>query len=198
LSPPKTVTLPDGRIWLRVADPDWPDPLDPSFAAGSGGRWNPPDLYPVLYLNADLATARLQLDRLVAEQPYTVDDLADDAYTLVASRLPKSQRCADAVSQAGLEALGLPASYPVNASGEIVGHDTCQAIGEEVYEAKLRGVWCISALTSEPTGRELAWFPASSRFRARPVWAEGQPLGQWREAISWSDIGLSSQPNPTP
>lgn len=179
---PRTVILPDGRIWLRVADPEWSDPLDPSFAAASGGRWNPPGSFPVLYLNADLVTARLQLHRLVAGQPYTVDDLDDDAYVLVAATLPKRQRCADALSPAGLRALGLPPSYPVDAAGEIVGHDTCQAIGERVHEANLRGVWCISAATPEPTGQELAWFPASSRSRARPVWAEGQPLGQWREA----------------
>jgi len=198
LSRPRTVTLPDGRIWLRVADPDWPDPLDPSFAAVSGGRWDPPDSYPVLYLNADPATARQQLERLTAGQPYTVDDLDDDAYTLVASRLPKSQRCADAVSRAGLKALGLPPGYPVDAAGEIVEQGTCQAIGEKVHEANLRGVWCISASMPEPTGRELAWFPASSRSRARPVWGEGQPLGQWREALTWSDIGLDDQPDPTP
>ena len=100
--------LPNGRVWLRVADPLWTRPLDPSFAAAAGGRWNPPGSFPVLYLNADVVTARLQIDRLVEDQPFTADDLDDDAYVLVAATLPRSQTCADAVSGAGLKALGLP------------------------------------------------------------------------------------------
>jgi hypothetical protein len=192
------VTLPKRRVWLRVADPLWTDPLDPSFAAAIGGRWNPPGSFPVLYLNADVGTARLQIDRMVEGQPFTADDLDDDAYLLVAATLPRSQRCADGVSRVGLKSLGLPPSYPLSASGRVVEQDVCQSIGAEVHEAGLRGVWCISAASPMHAGRELAWFPASARSRARPIWTEGQPLGQWRDATHWSDIGLTEQTDPAP
>jgi hypothetical protein len=192
------VALPDRRIWLRVADPLWTNPLDPSFAAASGGRWNPRDSFPVLYLNADVITARLQIDRIAEDHPFTADDLDDDAYLLVATTLPRSQTCADAVSRAGLKSLGLPPSYPLSAAGEVVERGVCQPIGAEVHEAGLRGVWCISAASPTLAGRELAWFPASARSRARPVWKEGQPLGQWREAADWTDIGLRDQTDPAP
>jgi hypothetical protein len=192
------VTLPDGRVWLRVADPLWTNALDPSFAAAAGGRWNPPGAFPVLYLNGDVPTARLQIDRLVEDQPFTADDLDDDAYLLVAATLPRRQTCADAVSRAGLKSLGLPPSYPLDAAGEVVERGVCQAIGEKVHAEKLRGVWCVSALSPGQAGRELAWFPATRRSRARPVWKAGRPLGQWRDAAGWSDIGLEEQTDPVP
>jgi hypothetical protein len=192
------VTLPEGRIWLRVADPLWADALDPSFAATTGGRWNPPGSFPVLYLNADVRTARMQIDRLVQDQPFTVDDLDDDAYLLIAVTLPRRQTCADAVSEAGLRSLGLPSSYPLSDTGEVVERGVCQSIGAELHEEGLRGVCCISAAASHPVGRELAWFPASVRSRARPVWEQGQPLGRWRDATEWKEIGLTAQADPVP
>lgn len=198
MSRPRTVTLPDRRTWLRVADPLWTDPLDPSFAAATGGRWNPPGSFPVLYLNADVGTARLQIDRIVADQPFTADDLDDDAYLLVAATLPRGQTCAEAVSRAGLKSVGLPPSYPLNAAGALVERGVCQPVGTEVHAAGLRGVWCVSALWPTHGGRELAWFPATTRSRARPVWEVGQPLGQWRGATDWSDIGLDDQADPAP
>lgn len=192
------MTLPERRIWLRVADPLWTDPLDPSFAAATGGRWNPPGSFPVLYLNADVGTARMQIDRMVKDQPFTADDLDDQAYLLIAVTLPRGQTCADAVSRAGLESMGLPPSYPLIASGEVVERVVCQSIGADLHEGGLRGVWCISAAASAPVGRELAWFPASARSRARPIWEQGQPLARWRDATNWGDIGLTEQADPEP
>lgn len=196
MSRPRTVALPAGRNWLRVADPLWTDALDPSFAAATGGRWNPPGSFPVLYLNGDVGTARMQIDRMVQDQPFTADDLDDDAFLLIAVTLPRGQKCADAVSREGLESLGLPPSYPLGSSGDVVEHGVCQSIGADLHEGGLRGVWCISAAASVPVGRELAWFPASARSRARPVWKEAQPLGRWRDAVDWADIGLAAQAEP--
>ena len=48
--------LPDAHEWWRIADPAWTNPLDPSFAQRQGGRWNPPDSFPTLYLDEDMAT----------------------------------------------------------------------------------------------------------------------------------------------
>ncbi len=193
---PRAVRLPDGRVWLRVADPDWADPLDTSFARMAGGRWNPPDSFPTLYLNGDVVTARLQLERLLAGSPVRPEDLDDGAFVLVAATLPRAQRVADAVSSVGLEALGLPTTYPLGGDGQEVPRAACQAVGERVREARLRGVWCRSAADRLGEARELAWFPATRRSLARPVWPEPLPLGGWRGAVSWSDIGLGEQRDP--
>jgi hypothetical protein len=190
------VRLPDRRTWLRVANPEWSDPLDPSYAKKRGGRWNPPRSFPALYLNGDVVTARLQLERLLDGSPVRVDDLDDHAYVLIAAMLPRTQVCADAVSAAGLRGLSLPESYPRDPDGRRVDHGTCQFVGAQVRAAGIRGVWCRSACTDGGTGRELAWFPATRRSRARPAWDRPLPLGRWRDATGWSDIGLADQRDP--
>jgi len=164
---PKTERLPDAQRWLRVVDPSWSDPLDPTYAAASGGRWNPPSSFPVLYLNEDLRTARANLAAFVAGWPYTLADLRDDrAPALAVARLPRSQVVADACSPAGLRSLGLPVSYPLDASGVPVPRERCQPLGAELRAGGLRGVHCRSARVPDGSGRELAWFPASPRSRA--------------------------------
>ena len=67
--------LPEGWVWWRIADPAWENPLDPGFAGRRGGRWNPPDSFPVLYLNEDMLTARLNLLVFIANWPYEPEDL---------------------------------------------------------------------------------------------------------------------------
>jgi hypothetical protein len=157
--------LPDGHRWLRVADPDWEDPLDPSYAATHGGRWNPPASFPTLYLNEDLATARAQVLKLLEGTPVEPDDL-DPGFDLVSATLPRSQTVADATTDEGLEALGLPPTYPRYANGRLVRHEACQPVGARIHDAALRGVHARSAATDDGTGRELAWFPARKTSRA--------------------------------
>jgi RES domain-containing protein len=192
---PRRLRIPHGRGLLRVAEPEWADPLDPGYAAAAGGRWDPSGSGARLYLSGDVATARMRLQRLADGAPFMMDDLDDDAYVLVAATLPRGQACADAVSEVGLRRLGLPASYPLDAAGVPVRHAACQAAGERVREARLRGVWCVSAASRDKTGRELAWFPATTRSRARLVWPEPLPLGRWRDAAGWSDLDLDPQPD---
>ena len=164
----RTELLPDGHIWLRIANPAWKDPLDPSFAQARGQRWNPPGSFPVLYMNEDVVTARLNLRKFVSGWPYEPEDLRDETGpTLVSATLPRHQRVADGHTPAGVKALGLPASYPLGPNGELVGHDVCQPIGVEVWRRGLRGVRCRSARVPDGAGRELAWFPTS--LRARPA-----------------------------
>lgn len=165
---PLVERLSDGHEWLRVADPDWVDPLDPSYAAERGGRWNPPGSHLTLYLNEDLTTARSQVTALLAGSPVDADDL-DLGFDLVSATLPRSQDVAEAVSAEGLEALGLPPTYPRYGNGRPIRHDVCQPIGAQVYEAGLRGVHARSAADDRGDGRELAWFPARSSSRATLV-----------------------------
>lgn len=191
---PKTVRLPDGRLWLRVANPEWEQPLDPSFARTTGGRWNPPNSFATLYLNANVVTARLQIERMLEGTASTPDDLADDAYVLIAARLPPDQSAADAVTAEGLGALGLPASYPVDARGQPIPHSTCQPIGVAL-QALVQGIWCRSACSDDGRGNELAWF--AQGHAAEAVWRDPLPYRRWRHAEDWPDIGvLEPQPDP--
>ena len=162
---PRVETLADGHHWLRVADSSWEDPLDPSYAGSQGGRWNPPRSYPTLYLNEDLATARAQVFSLLEDSPVTPDDI-DDGFDLVVATLPRSQLVADAVSDDGLDSLGLPATYPKYRNGLPVRHHACQPVGERVKGVGLRGVHARSAATGDGSGSELAWFPARASSRA--------------------------------
>jgi hypothetical protein len=165
-----TERLPDDHAWFRVADPGWADPLDPGYAAAAGGRWNPPGSFPVLYLNEDVVTARINLQVFLAGLPYGPEDLRDHAGpVLVEAALPRRQDVADVHSPGGVSAAGLPASYPRDASGVLIGHERCQPIGVTALEAGLRGVRCRSARAPYGAGRELAWFPASPRSRARTI-----------------------------
>lgn len=176
--------IPDGHTWLRVADATWSDPLDPSWAARFGGRWNLSGSFPVLYLNEDLSTARAQIHALFRAWPVNPEDLRDDApYVLVLAGLPRRQDVADALSNDGLEGLGLPHSYPLDSRGDPVPHEPCQRIGATVHAASLRGVWCRSAATGDGSGRELAWFPSGPRARARSL-SEPVPFARWWSAES--------------
>jgi len=160
--------LPERHTWLRIANPAWADPLDPAFAAERGQRWNPPHSFPTLYLNEDMVTARLNLRVFVAGWGYEPEDLRDDTGPrLVSAHLPRAQRVADVHTAAGVAAVGLPATYPLDRDRHLVGHDVCQMIGTQVHAQGLRGVRCRSARAPDGAGRELAWFPGTARSRAR-------------------------------
>ena len=170
--------LADGHIWLRVAQAEWTDPLDTAFAAHVGGRWNLPASFPTLYLNEDIVTARINMQLFTAAWPYGPEDLLDaTAPVVVEAMLPRQQRVADAHSPKGINALGLPKTYPLDASGAPVPRRVCQPIGAAVHAARLRGVRSRSAQSALGAGRELAWFPATARSVARA--GARLPFSQW-------------------
>lgn len=174
----RTEILPNGHVWLRIADTAWANPLDPSFAAVRGGRWNPPSSHSTLYLNEDLVTARLNLRLFISEWPYEPEDLRDaTGPVLVLATLPRSQRVADVHSRLGVADVNLPATYPVDGSVRLIAHSVCQPIGLVARQARLRGVRARSARAPDGAGRELAWFPATrqSRARARSI----EPFETW-------------------
>jgi hypothetical protein len=179
--------IPDGHVWLRITRPHYADPFDPSFAQRRGGRWNPPESWPTLYLNEDLATVHAQVRHLFAGRGVEPDDLDDDApIRLAACTLPGRQRVADVITDAGVEAIGLPASYPRDERGHDIPRETTQAIGVDVYDAGLRGVLCRSAAGA---GREFAWFP-STRSTALPAWPTPLRFGVWRYAIDLDQMDV--------
>ncbi len=171
-------TLADAHVWWRIADPAWADPLDPTFAAKRGGRWNPAGSFPTLYLNEDPVTARLNLRRFIADWPYEPEDLRDDAGPiLVGAHLPRRQTVCDAHTRRGVAAADLPASYPLDENGDAVPHSVCQPVGALARGTGLRGVRARSAQSRDGAGRELAWFPATARSVARPT--ESLPFENW-------------------
>lgn len=156
--------LADGWTWWRIADPAWTDPLDPSFAARQGGRWNPPESFSTLYLNEDLATARLNLRAFIARWPYEPEDLRPDTGPiLVGAVLPRGQDVCDVHTPAGVRGGGLPATYPRDPGGRPVPREACQPIGARAKKLGLRGVRARSAQSADGAGRDLAWFPATAR-----------------------------------
>jgi RES domain-containing protein len=160
--------LANGWTWWRIADAGWRDPLDPSFAAERGGRWNPPVSFPTLYLNEDLVTARLNLRTFIAAWPYDPEDLrSDTGPVLVAASLPRAQTVCDAHTPEGLQAAGLPKTYPFDLKGTLVPRERCQSVGATARNEGLRGVRARSARALDGAGRELAWFPATARSHAR-------------------------------
>ncbi len=168
---PHEISLPDHHRWLRVADAAWEDPLDPSFADQAGGRWNSPGDGPTLYLCESIGAARAQIVRLLAPTSIDPDDLALDApFILVTADLPARQRVADASTDLGLRALGLPRTYPVRRSGRRVPWADCRRAARAVRRGGLRGVLARSGVRPGMAAaeRELAWFPARGA-RARSV-----------------------------
>lgn len=170
--------LPNGHAWCRIVDAHWADPLDDTFAQTRGGRWNPPGSWRTLHLNEDVVTARLNIDRFIASWPYEPEDLDETTGPhLAVATLPRDQSVADVHTPPGVAAVGLPATYPRDASGALVEHDVCQKIGARVHAAGRRGIRCRSAQTPHGAGRELAWFPATSRSRATLV--RRMPFAAW-------------------
>ena len=77
---------------------------------------------------------------------------------LIVVEIPAGQAL-DAVTDEGLTEIGLPNTYPLDDSGEIIAHGICQPIGTAAHAAGLDGVASRSAAVGG--GRELAWSPRS-------------------------------------
>ena len=91
---------------------------------------------------------------------------------LVEVDVPPGQ-AADAHSDQGLAALGLPSTYPHDSDGNVIAREVCQPIGQAAFDANLNGIDYRSAA---PGGtRELAWFPRD----AQPTPTARRPFDQW-------------------
>ena len=149
-------TTPIKGAYCRVADPEWADPLDPSYAAAQGQRWNPPGME-CLYLNRDVATARADVARRLHDLPYGPEDLDPATAPVLLDVVVPDGQAADAYSDDGLVSLNLPITYPKDNGGLPIPHKHCQRIGAEVFETGLDGIDYRSAAVGGD--RELAWFP---------------------------------------
>lgn len=138
-------TVRRGGSYNRLADPTWTDSLDTSHSKHRGGRWNPPGSFGVLYLNRDLKVARLQVQHRLRDQPYGVEDLDEwEQHDLI--QVEVSPRAwLDCATRPGLRAVGLPATYPLQADGRPVEHQECRPVGQAGFDAGRPGVACSSA-----------------------------------------------------
>ena len=146
-----------GGPYLRVAEPGWADPLDGRFAAQRGGRWNPPESFPVVYLCRSLEVARANVYRKLAGQPYGPEDLQPESGPVLVRTTVPDDRYLNVITDAGCRDAGLPATYPLDSRRRIVPWRRCQPIGLRTWEAGVRGVAARSAATGGG-GEELAYF----------------------------------------
>lgn len=152
-------TVRRGGACNRLAEPHWADPLDTTFSKQHGGRWNAPGSYGVLYLNATEQMARLQVEHKLAGHPYGIEDLDPaEQHDLVEVNVTETDAL-DLVSDKGLQAVGLPVSYPLDAAGRPVEHAQCHRVGQAAYDEPLPAIACRSAVTGAAADdEELAVF----------------------------------------
>jgi RES domain-containing protein len=157
-------TIRRGGEYLRVADPDWLDPLDPRHAQLRGGRWNPPDSFPVVYLCGSIEVARANVYRKLEGQPYGPEDLDPRAAPILVATRVREGRFADLVTARGLSSAGLPATYPLDSRRRRIPWSRCQPVGLESWELGHPGIACRTAAPTAPArGEELAWFQRGRR-----------------------------------
>ena len=147
-----------GGAYFRIADPNWPDPLDASYSVARGGRWNPPGSFPVLYLNRDVHTSRANLRRRFAGLPYGPELLRPEQTPLLVETTVAEAEYVDVITDAGCREVGLPTTYPVDTHGHEIDRGRCQEIGSRAWQAGERGIACRSAATHDRSGEELALF----------------------------------------
>lgn len=153
-----------GGRYLRVADPDWDDPLSGKYARETGGRWNPPGKFEVVYLNADLQVARAQVRHSLEPRGIRPEDLDPHRGPLLVHTTVPTRPYVDAVSEWGLSSLGLPRSYPFDKQGQPIPHQVCQPLGEQAQENGEPGIACRSLASAPTPGEELAYFDRSEEL----------------------------------
>ncbi len=156
------ITVEIGGTYSRVADPDWDDPLDTDFSIATGGRWNAPGTFPVLYLNETLGAARANVLMRLAEQRrlgITLDMLDPLGLPVLVDVIVSPGTAVDLTSDDGLAAVGLPISYPLDTAGERVDHARFRPVGAAAHEAQHQGIRArCAAPGAARIDLEFAWF----------------------------------------
>lgn len=136
----------------------------------SGGRWNAPGAFPVLYLNRTVRLSRLYVAHKLRDEPYGPEDLDPESGPILIDVEVPPSGYVDVVSDAGCLAVGLPKSYPVDGSGDLVPHPVCWPIGQEAWHQGEQGVACRSATQgASRSDEELAWFQRDQKLQASAV-----------------------------
>ncbi|MGH8923604.1 MAG: RES domain-containing protein [Acidimicrobiia bacterium] len=165
-----------GGRHYRVAEREWKKPLDGRPGVASGGRWNSPGSFPVVYFNSTKALARRFVAHKLRGQPFG-PELLDPRIgpVLVHANLPR-EPYVDIVTESGCKAAGLPRSYPRDSAGSVVAHEACWPVGQAAWDAGERGIAGRSATDGATlSDEELAWFQRNGALRA----AEIEPFDKW-------------------
>ena len=166
-----------GGAYYRVCKPEWSDCTDTAFSAVYGGRWNPPGEHRVLYLNRTVRMAARKAIENFAGEAHSLFDLRPERRPSLQTFAVEEAEYVDAVTDPGVESLGLPVSYP-----DGVGWEECQPLGRELYQAGERGVACRTALGggADADHEELAHFDrgdAAVQPGERRAFADWFPAG---------------------
>lgn len=148
-----------GGTYHRVAEVAWENPLDGTPGIERGGRWNLPGAFPVVYLNKTIELARLYVAYKLRGHPYGPEDIDPETGDVLATADLPSQDYVDVITDDGCRSVGLPITYPLDTSGDLIGHESCQPIGWEAWQQREAGIACRSAtLGAGSRDEELAWF----------------------------------------
>jgi hypothetical protein len=129
----------------------------------------------VLHLNRDHRTASANARRWLAEQgALDVLDLRPEARPVAVPVTFERTSLVDAVTDAGLEALSLPAAYPHR-----IPHSRCQPIGATLHAAGERGIACRSAAECPGPGRYVGEEAALFEGRVAVTRGEAVPFPEW-------------------
>ena len=148
-----------------------------------GGRWNAAGSYPVIYLNADVETARANAELLIEHttqgMPFTIDDLDPDGLpVLITVDLPSCD-VLDAVSPRGLADAGLPVTFPKRPAGDPLLWEACQRVGMVAQGEGLSRIAYRSSARAAGGG-EVAWLPRNGG--PLQAVANAQPFAEWFRA----------------
>lgn len=125
-----------------------------------GGRWNARGSFPVVYLHEDLATARasarLLLEQSISGMPFEFDDLDPQGLPVLVEVLLPSIDILDARTESGLQAAGLPTTYPRRAAGDPLPWQDCQRVAARAHRAGLPSIAYRSSAHAAGGG-EVAW-----------------------------------------
>lgn len=116
------------------------DPLSGAGARALGGRWNPPDSFPVLYLATDKDTVTAEFRRLAKRQGLGVE-----------SFLPRAMYEYDVALTTLLDVTDSATRDAVSLTLDDIAADelsACQAVGEAAYACQRSGVIAPSATGS--------------------------------------------------
>lgn len=130
----------------------------------------PPGNFGVVYLNASVELARAQVRHKLETRSIRPEDLSpDQGPVLIHTHVPTDDYV-DAIADAGLLALGLPDTYPLDRRGQPIAQNICQPIGRRAWDASEPGIACRSAARFAPAnGEELAFFARRRRLRVDAI-----------------------------
>lgn len=178
MNAPLFISVAPDRPLLRVVKAGWPDPLDTSYSASAGGRWNPAGSFEALYTFGSPRGARAYAWEKLHRIGVVPEDLVPDSQPQLVEVGWKG-RVVDVATDAGVGAAGFAHDFPAG-----VGWARTQPPAQVWHDAQHEGVQYRSATLHRATlhrGGESAWagnpldwsevvvFPATTKSPPRLV-----------------------------